>query len=190
MFITASVPTSACGQGYLSSDRGWRYLSSDQRRQYVRSEAHSPCTVLESSWNHPSTRGLPSCKNCLPRNRLLVPDRLGTTALGGETLNRAGVAPPDGAYAVEGWYRPQTQERSGRTCPKGIGRVLWQNVTRETGHLGRMVREGLQEEVAWQWAGTSIPRAAGGEFREARGSAPHSSTLAWKIPWTEEPGRL
>ena len=20
--------------------------------------------------------------------------------------------------------------------------------------------------------------------------APHSSTLAWKIPWTEEPGRL
>lgn len=49
---------------------------------------------------------------------------MGTTALGGETLNRAGVAPPDGAYAVEGWYRPQTQEHSGRTCPKGIGRVL------------------------------------------------------------------
>ena len=22
------------------------------------------------------------------------------------------------------------------------------------------------------------------------GVAPHSSTLAWKIPWTEEPGRL
>ena len=22
------------------------------------------------------------------------------------------------------------------------------------------------------------------------GMAPHSSTLAWKIPWTEEPGRL
>ena len=32
----------------------------------------------------------------------------------------------------------------------------------------------------------------GGRF--ARGSekamAPHSSTLAWKIPWTEEPGEL
>ena len=27
-----------------------------------------------------------------------------------------------------------------------------------------------------------------GEFRE--GNAPHSSTLAWKIPWTEEAGRL
>ena len=23
-----------------------------------------------------------------------------------------------------------------------------------------------------------------------KGTAPHSSTLAWKIPWTEEPGRL
>ena len=25
---------------------------------------------------------------------------------------------------------------------------------------------------------------------EEIGEAPHSSTLAWKIPWTEEPGRL
>ena len=24
----------------------------------------------------------------------------------------------------------------------------------------------------------------------SKGNAPHSSTLAWKIPWTEEPGRL
>ena len=23
-----------------------------------------------------------------------------------------------------------------------------------------------------------------------KGMAPHSSALAWKIPWTEEPGRL
>ena len=27
-----------------------------------------------------------------------------------------------------------------------------------------------------------------GEVEKAM--APHSSTLAWKIPWTEEPGRL
>jgi len=27
------------------------------------------------------------------------------------------------------------------------------------------------------------------EFSE-KAMAPHSSTLAWKIPWTEEPGRL
>ena len=26
-------------------------------------------------------------------------------------------------------------------------------------------------------------------YRE-KAMAPHSSTLAWKIPWTEEPGRL
>ena len=24
----------------------------------------------------------------------------------------------------------------------------------------------------------------------SKAMAPHSSTLAWKIPWTEEPGRL
>ena len=27
-------------------------------------------------------------------------------------------------------------------------------------------------------------------FTEEKAMAPHSSTLAWKIPWTEEPGRL
>ena len=26
--------------------------------------------------------------------------------------------------------------------------------------------------------------------REEKAMAPHSSTLAWKIPWTEQPGRL
>ena len=26
--------------------------------------------------------------------------------------------------------------------------------------------------------------------RAEKAMAPHSSTLAWKIPWTEEPGRL
>ena len=25
---------------------------------------------------------------------------------------------------------------------------------------------------------------------DGKAMAPHSSTLAWKIPWTEEPGRL
>ena len=27
-------------------------------------------------------------------------------------------------------------------------------------------------------------------FRAEKAMTPHSSTLAWKIPWTEEPGRL
>ena len=28
------------------------------------------------------------------------------------------------------------------------------------------------------------------EFSVQKAMAPHSSTLAWKIPWMEEPGRL
>ena len=27
-------------------------------------------------------------------------------------------------------------------------------------------------------------------FFSEKAMAPHSSTLAWKIPWTEEPGRV
>ena len=42
---------------------------------------HNKCNVLESSPNHPP---FPSWKNCLPRNRFLVPKRLGTNALKGE----------------------------------------------------------------------------------------------------------
>ena len=30
----------------------------------------------------------------------------------------------------------------------------------------------------------------GGRRYMEKAIAPHSSTLAWKIPWTEEPGRL
>ena len=28
------------------------------------------------------------------------------------------------------------------------------------------------------------------DFDSEKAMAPHSSALAWKIPWTEEPGRL
>ena len=37
-----------------------------------------------------------------------------------------------------------------------------------------------QDQGILQWVGSSPEKAM----------APHSSTLAWKIPWTEEPGRL
>ena len=33
-------------------------------------------------------------------------------------------------------------------------------------------------------------RSLGGEVPLEKEMATHSSTLAWKIPWTEEPGRL
>ena len=36
----------------------------------------------------------------------------------------------------------------------------------------------------FQWAFSMFP------FSSRKAMAPHSSTLAWKIPWTEEPGRL
>ena len=38
------------------------------------------------------------------------------------------------------------------------------------------------------YAGFSL--VAGGYSSLEKAMAPHSSTLAWKIPWTEEPGRL
>ena len=33
-------------------------------------------------------------------------------------------------------------------------------------------------------------QSLGGEYLLEREMAPHSSTLAWKIPWMEESGRL
>ena len=49
------------------------------------------------------------------------------------------------------------------------------------------------------WSGLPLPSPAmqetqvqflGWEDPLEKAMAPHSSTLAWKIPWTEEPGRL
>ena len=38
------------------------------------------------------------------------------------------------------------------------------------------------------WEGQVQSRGLEGPLEKAM--APHSSTLAWRIPWTEEPGRL
>jgi len=40
----------------------------------------------------------------------------------------------------------------------------------------------------WGWSGVSLLFGVLGDPEKAM--APHSSTLAWKIPWMEEPGRL
>ena len=45
------------------------------------------------------------------------------------------------------------------------------------------MKTGVQEGVAER---NRVPPAPGSE----KAMAPHSSTLAWKIPWMEEPGRL
>ena len=47
--------------------------------------------------------------------------------------------------------------------------------------------------LAVKWLRFWAPTAVGMGLIFGRGTkamAPHSSTLAWKIPWTEEPGRL
>ena len=41
-----------------------------------------------------------------------------------------------------------------------------------------------------QHCGPRTPFASDSEHCMEKAMAPHSSTLAWKIPWTEEPGRL
>ena len=43
--------------------------------------------------------------------------------------------------------------------------------------------------LEWPPKKASINQAASSHFSE-KAMAPHSSTLAWKIPWTEEPSRL
>jgi len=41
------------------------------------------------------------------------------------------------------------------------------------------------------WEKNKLESRCQGEILAAeKAMAPHSSTLAWKIPWTEEPGRL
>ena len=41
-----------------------------------------------------------------------------------------------------------------------------------------------------KYKGESDGLDVGSEKRAEKAMAPHSSTLAWKIPWMEEPGRL
>ena len=50
--------------------------------------------------------------------------------------------------------------------------------------LGGTKRKGL-----WDWALSSWDLMLS-QGRVEKAMAPHSSTLAWKIPWMEEPGRL
>ena len=44
----------------------------------------------------------------------------------------------------------------------------------------------------WEWVAFPFPEIFHNSFKELmeKAMATHSSTLAWKIPWTEEPGGL
>ena len=71
-------------------------------------------------------------------------------------------------------------------------------------HASKVMLKILQARLQ-QYMNRELPDVQAG-FRKGRGTrdqianiagsltekamAPHSSTLAWKIPWTEEPGRL
>jgi len=46
-----------------------------------------------------------------------------------------------------------------------------------------------KKSKALQTSKSSVNSAPPNQLSE-KAMAPHSSTLAWKIPWTEEPGRL
>ena len=49
------------------------------------------------------------------------------------------------------------------------------------------VSESLSEQLGNKAFSFFVPSIA---LSSEKAMAPHSSTLAWKIPWTEEPGRL
>ena len=44
--------------------------------------------------------------------------------------------------------------------------------------------------MTWGWFLTYLTVYYFISIIKEKAMAPHSSTLAWKIPWTEEPGRL
>ena len=44
--------------------------------------------------------------------------------------------------------------------------------------------------ISWLQSPSAVILEPTRSFRLEKAMAPHSNTLAWKIPWTEEPGRL
>ena len=67
------------------------------------------------------------------------------------------------------------------------GRQSWWGLQRAWG------RDRRGWKRVWDWCGQSLKSSQKVSFKvycPQKAMAPHSSTLAWKIPWTEEPGRL
>ena len=70
-------------------------------------------------------------------------------------------------------------------------RVAMVQCSEKEGCMGwgmEMIRIRLQENWSGRWDGWRNISIVGRSSEKAM--APHSSTLTWKIPWTEEPGRL
>ena len=69
---------------------------------------------------------------------------------------------------------------SGRSPEEGIGYPLWYSWA---SLVAQMVKNPPAMQETWV-------RSLGWEDPLEEGTATHSSILAWKIPWTEEPCRL
>ena len=68
---------------------------------------------------------------------------------------------------------------------RGQQRIRWlDGITDSMGMSLCGLRELMKDREAWRAV------VHGGHKESDMTVAPHSSTLAWKIPWTEEPGRL
>ena len=68
-------------------------------------------------------------------------------------------------------------QSGGSVCEEGLGSVCqesWGSICDQGGFLG----------------GETWVQSLGREDPLEKGTTTHSSMLAWRIPWTEEPGRL
>ena len=71
------------------------------------------------------------------------------------------------------------------------GRTLWKilSYTRK-GKLASLVAQMIKNLPAMQEMQETLVQSLGWEDSLEKGMATHSSILAWKIQWTEKPGRL
>ena len=71
-----------------------------------------------------------------------------------------------------------------------VNKIFWQRLLKKNYRLcGRKtLYQSNVKEKHWLVCTTCITLYLYAFLEKAM--APHSSTLAWKIPWTEEPGRL
>ena len=57
-------------------------------------------------------------------------------------------------------------------------------------HCSILAWKNLMDRQAWQATVYEVARVGNDLATKPMYRVTHSSTLAWKIPWTEEPGRL
>ena len=84
---------------------------------------------------------------------------------------------------------------TGTAHKSGVRSEVWagrgfstQEGTRFTPDLPETLMPGSLQ--AWPWSPNAYIFVMLCRVSSEKAMAPHSSTLAWKIPWTEEPGRL